>query len=65
VQTRLQIQQQANASERREHDPAERAALDGQRATLDQSAYEQRAAAIQVRGNALNRKVSSANANCR
>lgn len=31
-------------------------ALDGQRATLDQNTFEQRAAALQVRGNALQRK---------
>ena len=32
-------------------------ALDGQRATLDQTTFEQRATAIQVRNNALQRKV--------
>ena len=37
-------------------------ALDGQRATLDQNTFETRASAIQVRANALQRKVQQRNA---
>ena len=62
LQTRLQqIQQQANAEVSGENTALqnEAKALDAQRATLDQSTLEQRAAQIQVKGNALNRKVQT------
>jgi outer membrane protein len=60
VLTRLQqLQGQAGAEVNSEKTALDNdaKALDGQRATLDQNTFEQRAAAIQVRANALNRKV--------
>ncbi len=60
VQQRLQqIQQQAAAEVKGENDQLnnDAKALDAQRATLDQTTFEQRATAIQVRNNALQRKV--------
>jgi Skp family chaperone for outer membrane proteins len=60
VQTRLQqIQAQINAELNGENAAInnDAKALDGQRATLDQGTFEQRGAAIQVRANALNRKI--------
>jgi outer membrane protein len=59
VQQRLQqIQQQANAELNGENSQIQNdaKALDGQRATLDQTTFEQRGTAIQVRYNALQRK---------
>jgi len=60
VQTRLQqIQAQINAELNGENAAInnDAKALDAQRATLDQGSFEQRGAAIQVRANALNRKI--------
>lgn len=60
VQTRLQqIQAQINAELNGENTAInnDAKALDAQRATLDQGTFEQRGAAIQVRANALNRKI--------
>jgi outer membrane protein len=60
VQQRLQqIQQQASAEVSGENTQLnnDAKALDAQRATLDQTTFEQRATAIQVRNNALQRKV--------
>jgi len=60
IQTRLQqIQGQINAELNGENTALnnDAKALDAQRTTLDQSTFEQRGAAIQVRANALNRKV--------
>ena len=59
VNTRLQqLVAQVNAELNAEKTALETdaKALDGQRATLDQNTFEQRAAAIQVRNNALQRK---------
>jgi outer membrane protein len=60
MQQRLQqISQQASAEIKGENDQLnnDAKALDAQRATLDQTTFEQRATAIQVRNNALQRKV--------
>lgn len=65
VFTRLQqLTQQASAEVSAEETALnnDAKALDGQRATLDQSAFETRAAAIQVRANSLQRKVQQRNA---
>jgi len=65
VFTRLQqLTQQASAEVSAEETTlnTDAKALDGQRGTLDQSAFESRAAAIQVRANALQRKVQQRNA---
>jgi len=59
VNTRLQqLVAQVNAELNAEKTSLENdaKALDGQRATLDQNTFEQRAAALQVRNNALQRK---------
>lgn len=64
VFTRLQqLTQQASAEVSAEETAlnTDAKALDGQRATLDQSAFETRASAIQVRANALQRKVQQRN----
>jgi outer membrane protein len=61
VDTRLgQISAQVNAelSGEKTSIETEAKALDAQRATLDQNTFEQRAAALQVRGNALERKAA-------
>jgi len=65
VFTRLQqLTQQASAEVSAEETTlnADAKALDGQRATLDQNTFETRASAIQVRANALQRKVQQRNA---
>jgi Skp family chaperone for outer membrane proteins len=65
VFTRLQqLTQQASAEVSAEETTlnTDAKALDGQRATLDQSTFESRAAAIQVRANSLQRKVQQRNA---
>lgn len=59
VQTRLQqLAAQVNAELQAERTGIdnEAKALDGQRATLDQNTFEQRAAAVQVKANAFQRK---------
>jgi Skp family chaperone for outer membrane proteins len=64
VFTRLQqLTQQASAEVSAEETTLnnDAKALDGQRATLDQSTFESRAAAIQVRANSLQRKVQQRN----
>ncbi len=65
VFTRLQqLTQQASAEVSAEETTlnTDAKALDGQRATLDQNTFETRASAIQVRANALQRKVQQRNA---
>ena len=65
VFTRLQqLTQQASAEVSAEETAlnTDAKALDGQRGTLDQNTFETRASAIQVRANALQRKVQQRNA---